>query len=116
MTAGKERTALGVARARFVEGLARKGKELSGALALVAGTPGEARPRDALRRRLQALYASAQVFRVEALASALEEGIARIDASAEAGSEISSEALDALAHLAATLPALGGAPQPERAS
>ena len=116
MSAGKERTALGVARARFVEGLSRKGKELSGALALVASTPEEARPRDALRRRLQALYASAQVFRVEALASALGESIERLDAAAKAGAEMSSDDLDALAHLAATLPALAGAPQPERAS
>lgn len=100
-------TPLGVARARFVDGLARKSQELRGSLALLAATPGEERPREELRRRLHALYASAQVFQLEALASALKDGIARLDGARESRGAVSQGDLDALASLSATLPLLG---------
>lgn len=104
----KEDTALGVARARFVEGLPRKASELKGAVALLAATPDNDRPREEMRRRLHALYASAQVFRIEALAGALREAIQRLDAAREQQRGLRQDDLDALATLAATLPVLGG--------
>ena len=100
-------TPLGVARARFVDGLARKSQELRGSLALLASTPTEERPREELRRRLHALYASAQVFQLEALAAALKDGITRLDSAREERSSVSQADLDALASLSATLPLLG---------
>lgn len=107
---GKQGTALGVARARFVDGLPRKANELKAALALLATSPDATAPREELRRRLHALYASAQVFRIEALASALKENIQALDASRESKRPVSQEEIDNLAHLSSTLPLLGGRP------
>src|SRR5687768_15483168 len=104
----KEDTALGVARARFVEGLPRKASELKGAVALLAATPDNDRPREEMRRRLHALYASAQVFRIEPLANALRESIQRLDAARDQQRGLRQDDLDALATLAGTLPVLGG--------
>lgn len=100
-------TPLGVARARFVEGLPRKAQELKGSVALLAGTPNEEKPREELRRRLHALYASAQVFQLERLAVALKEAIARLDAARDEKRGLLDGDLDVLALLAATLPVLG---------
>lgn len=105
--AERRQTALGVARARFVEGLPRKARELRASLALLAGTPDEERPREELRRRLHALYASAQVFRIEPLALALKDALAEIDEVRDARRGFTQDELDRLANLAATLPALG---------
>src|SRR5688500_1262330 len=105
--AERRQTALGVARARFVEGLPRKTREVRASLALLAGTPDEERPREELRRRLHALYASAQVFRIEPLAQALKEAIVNIDAVRDQRRGFSQEEIDVLATLAATLPGLG---------
>ncbi len=112
MTGRKEETALGTARARFAEGLPRKAKELKGAVALLASTPDATRPREELRRRLHALYASAQVFRLDALADALRDAIGGLDAARDEGRPLGQDELDSLASLAATLPALvqGAAP------
>lgn len=105
--AERRQTALGVARARFVEGLPRKAREVRASLALLAGTPDEERPREELRRRLHALYASAQVFRIEPLAAALRDALAGIDRVRDARRGFTQDELDQLATLAATLPALG---------
>jgi CheY-like chemotaxis protein len=101
-------TPLGVARSRFLEGLTRKSAEVRAMLALLVASPSHDRPREELRRRLHALYASAQVFQLEALASALRDAIARLDAAREGG--LLAADLDALASLAATLPLLGVGP------
>jgi len=108
MAARKEETALGTARARFVEGLPRKASELRGAVALLAGTPDAVRPREEMRRRLHALYASAQVFRIGPLAAGLRDAIQRLDSARESGGELAQDDIDSLATLAATLPALAG--------
>ena len=107
-------TALGVARARFVEGLTRKAMELKGAVALLVAAPGSDRPREEMRRRLHALYASAQVFRIEPLADALKECIQRIDASRDQKRALSQDDLDALATLSSTLPTLGAVSESSR--
>ncbi|MDQ3037111.1 MAG: hypothetical protein M3Y87_32255, partial [Myxococcota bacterium] len=100
-------TPLGVARARFVDGLPRKAAELRGSIALLAATPSEERPREELRRRLHALYASAQVFQIAALAGALKHAITRLDGARDEKRALSSDDVDALATVAATLPVLG---------
>lgn len=112
----KKGSALGVARARFVEGLPRKAKELKAAMALLVATPDAERPREEMRRRMHALYASAQVFRLDPLASALKEAIARLDAARDEKRALDQDDLDALAHLGATLPTLAGAAEPEQTS
>ncbi|MAQ18620.1 MAG: hypothetical protein CMN30_27970 [Sandaracinus sp.] len=104
----KKGSALGVARARFVEGLPRKAKELKAAMALLVATPDAERPREEMRRRMHALYASAQVFRLDPLASALKEGIERLDAARNENRALDQDDLDALTHLGATLPGLAG--------
>jgi hypothetical protein len=99
-------TALGVARARFVESLPRKAAELRASTALIVASPSEERPREELRRRLHALWASAQVFQIEALCDALKDAIGRLDRARDPKSPLRQEDLDALAALAATLPLL----------
>ena len=105
----RRQTALGVARARFVEGLPRKAREVKASLALLTGTPDEDRPREELRRRLHALYASAQVFRIDPLANALKESLGLVDEVRSARRGFTQQELDVFANLAATLPALGHA-------
>jgi CheY-like chemotaxis protein len=106
-------TALGIARARFVEGLERRANELAGGVAQLRESPGEDRPREELRRRLHALFASAQVFRIAPLAEVLQAAIARLDAARDEGRELSQEDLQALEHLVATLTEKGGDGAPE---
>ncbi|MBK7775339.1 MAG: response regulator [Sandaracinaceae bacterium] len=105
-------TALGLARQRFVDSLPQKAGELRGALALLVGSPESPRPRDELRARLQALYASAQVFRMNVLAAALQEGATTLELARSEAREVSQAELDELTNLVATLPSLvdGGAP------
>jgi CheY-like chemotaxis protein len=100
-------TPLGVARARFVEGLPRKAQELKGSVALLAGTPNDEKPREELRRRLHALYASAQVFQLERLAGALKDAIGKLDRARDERRGLTNDDLDQLALLSATLPMLG---------
>lgn len=102
-------TPLGVARARFVDGLPRKASELRGSVALLAAAPGEEKPREDLRRRLHALYASAQVFQIAPLSAALKDAIARLDRAKDSKSALSDADIEALAILASTLPVLGQA-------
>ncbi len=103
----RKHTALGVARERFIEGLARKAAELKGAVALLVASPESERPREEMRRRLHALYASAQVFRMRPLAEALEACIVRIDAARDEGRALTQDDLDVLASLAVSLPRIG---------
>ncbi len=105
-------TALGVARARFVEGLPRKASELRASTALLVGSPAEERPREELRRRLHALWASAQVFQIEALCDGLKDAIERLDLARDQKVALGQDDLDALAALAATLPLLGNKASP----
>src|SRR4029079_18457924 len=59
--------------------------------------------------RLHALYASAQVFRLEPLTGALKDVLTLIDKVREQRRGFTQEELDQLANLAATLPKLGEA-------
>ena len=107
MVAGNtEETALGSARGRFLEGLPRKAIELRGAVALLSATPAAEGPRDDMLRRLNALHASALVFRNEALANALHECIERLDAARAAAAPLAADDLDLLASFVRRLPEL----------
>lgn len=109
-------TALGVARARFVEGLPRKAQELRASTALLVASPSEERPREELRRRLHALWASAQVFQIDALCDGLKDAIERLDRARDAKVALKQDDLDALAALSATLPLLGAQNIPGQAA
>lgn len=100
-------TALGAARERFVESLPKKAREIRASLALLAGSPSDPRSRDELRRRLHALYASAQVFRIGPLADAVRDAVGRVDAIRRRDRAFTQRELDDLTTLAATIPALG---------
>lgn len=102
----QQKTALGVARARFIEALPRKSKELSAAVALLKESPEVGRLREEMRRRLHALYASAQVFREEALASAVKGAIERLDRARDGQHPLASDDIITLENLASSLPAL----------
>jgi len=108
---GQDKTALGIARARFMDGLPRKAKELKGAVALLVASPDADRPREEMRRRLHALYASAQVFQEETLAAALRDGIQRLDSARAEHRGLGDEDLDMLVALAAQLPTMGSGRQ-----
>jgi CheY-like chemotaxis protein len=109
MVAGNtEDTTLGVSRIRFLESLPRKAIELRGAVAQLSEMPSAEGPRDDMQRRLQALYASALVFRNDALARAVHEAIERLDAAREAGRSLQQPDLELLATLVKRLPDLRG--------
>lgn len=107
MVAGNpEESALGSARGRFLESLPRKALELRGAVAQLLEDPAADAPREDLRRRLHALYASALVFRNVALADAVQEGIDRLDAAREAARPLTASDLEVLRTLVERLPDL----------
>jgi DNA-binding response OmpR family regulator len=116
MSGRREETALGVARARFVEGLSRRTRELKGALALLTASPDDARAREELRRRLHALFASAQVFRIEPLADALKACITHLDAARDGHRGLEDAELEEITRVAADLKELAGAAAPHGAS
>src|SRR5690606_35961995 len=66
----------------------------------------DARAREELRRRLHALFASAQVFRIEPLAEALKGCIGTLDAAREAHRALEDAELEKLANVAVSLPDL----------
>ncbi len=103
---GREKTALGIARARFMDALPRKAKELRSAIATLAASPEVARLREEMRRRLHALYASAQVFHEEALASSVKRAIDRIDRARDEQRPLGQEDIDELTALADSMPRL----------
>jgi CheY-like chemotaxis protein len=109
MAASKgEETALGSARGRFNESLPRKAIELRGAMALLSETPGAEGPREDMRRRLHTLYASALVFRNDALAAVVKEGIERLDVARDQKRALDDADLEQLTQLVRRLPELRG--------
>lgn len=98
MSVGRsEETALGSARGRFLESLPRKAIELRGAIALLQANPAAEGPRGDLRRKLHALYASALVFRSDALAALVQEGIKPLDSASEQKRALDAGDMEALA-------------------
>jgi DNA-binding response OmpR family regulator len=102
----QQKSALGVARARFIEALPRKSKELASAINSLGSSPEAGRSREELRRRLHALYASAQVFREEALASAVRSAIDRLDRARDTAASLAPDDIESLKNFALSLPAL----------
>jgi DNA-binding response OmpR family regulator len=109
MVAGNtEETALGTARGRFVESLPSRAVELEGAIAQLHETPSAEAPRNDMRRRLQALYASALMFRSEALSEAIHEGLELLDDAHASGRALDESDLALLSSLVKRLPELSG--------
>ncbi|MDD9933933.1 MAG: response regulator [Myxococcales bacterium] len=104
------RTALGAARERFLGSLAQRARELRELLDAVAAEPSDGAPRERLRRRVHALYASAQVFQNEPLADAIKELVQRLDEARDEDRELSPEDVAAASALTERLG--GGAPEP----
>lgn len=116
MPGRRENTALGVARARFTDSLPRRSKEVKAALKLLVASPSAERPRESLRRRLQSILASAQVFRITALAEAIRHSVTMLDTARSEHRPLSKQELEELGRLATSLPELGGLePIPESA-
>lgn len=97
------KTALGVAKARFIEALPRRSKELEAAIKLLSESPEQSHLYEEMRRRLHALYASAQVFQQEVLAAALKNRIELLDSARDARRDLTREDIDALAEAASSL-------------
>src|SRR5262249_13166042 len=84
----------------------RKAGELRGAIAILAGNSDSSRPREDLRRRLHALYASAQVFQLTPISEALQDAIGRLDDARDKGRALSAEELHSFGKLADRLSAI----------
>jgi CheY-like chemotaxis protein len=74
------RTALGSAHERFVRGLPERGRELRDLYRALEAMPQDARLVEQLRRRVMALYASAQVFQQQPLLERIERALAGLEA------------------------------------
>jgi len=91
-------TALGSAHARFLESLAERGRELRELTAALEPAPSDERLAERLRRRLHALYASAQLFQEDALLERISPLVTRLDAARDGYRPV---ALDELASVRA---------------
>ncbi len=142
MAVARRNTALGVARERFVGGLGQKAEELRAAVGALsaAGSPqnpsgarpaagkttersrrqdsDELREREVseVRRRLHALYASAQVFGIETVVGALAECIKLLDTARQAQRSLTDRELERLRSVAKDLPRLANATSTTRAT
>jgi DNA-binding response OmpR family regulator len=97
-------SALQSARLRFVEGLPARAEELSTTAERLARDPGDQEAAAMLRRRLHALLASAQVFEERALSLAVQDLIARLDIAQRAERAFTTEEVDAVTLVVASLP------------
>jgi CheY-like chemotaxis protein len=97
-------SALFSARLRFVEGLPARAEELSSTAERLARDPSDPEAAAMLRRRLHALLASAQVFEERALSLAVQDLIARLDIAQRAERPFTSEEIDAVGLVVASLP------------
>lgn len=96
MNQRKEDTALGVARARFVDSLPQKAEEIQAVVRTLRGAPDDEASREEVRKRFHALYASAQVFRIQALAEALKRCLVVIDEARDEGRALTEADFDTL--------------------
>lgn len=101
---------LDAAYARFMEGIARKTAELRGGVEVLGFSPGDERTRDEVRRRLHALYASAQVFRLDPIAKVLQAAMVRLDAARENGRLLTEDDVAVLHGVVTTLREFSGRP------
>ncbi|HKP58849.1 MAG TPA: response regulator [Polyangiales bacterium] len=97
-------SALFSARLRFVEGLPARAHELSSTAERLARDPHDPEAANVLRRRLHALLASAQVFEEPALSLAVQDLIARLDLAQQSQRPFTSEEIDAVIVVVASLP------------
>ncbi len=105
---------LGGARADFVASLGRKVADARKVLDALEGDPSSPSHRDDLRRKLHALGTSARMMRFDAMAQALAEAEAQLEAAAETGGA-SMRSLSEVARTLDDLPALAWT-EPRRAA
>jgi len=106
--ATREETALEEARAKFLKGLPDRLKAVERTIERLRFSPHERSIQDGLLRQLQALYASAQVFRLETMSSKLREATESLDAVMEAARPASSEEINNLIQVLSFLYELTG--------
>ncbi|HMI92047.1 MAG TPA: response regulator [Polyangiales bacterium] len=110
-------TALGSAHARFLESLAERGRELRELTAALEPAPNDERLAERLRRRLHALYASAQLFQEDALLERISPLVARLDAARDGYRPVAADELASVRALCEALdPEAGELEIAERAS
>lgn len=105
---------LGGARADFVASLGRRVAHARTALTMLENDPESSSARDDLRRKLHAIASGAKLLRFEAMASALADAEARLDAVVERR-RATSDDLGSLAQLVDDLPALAWSDPKRRA-
>jgi CheY-like chemotaxis protein len=105
------RTALGAARDRFARSLAQRARELKELVSSVRVATDDGDARERLRRRVHALYASAQVFQDEALAARIKQVVGRLDAARDMDRALNPADLDAVSALATELAGAATAPE-----
>ncbi|MCB9708713.1 MAG: response regulator [Myxococcales bacterium] len=101
------------AHERFLQALPGKAQELHDFLPGLLGAPAESQLMEEMRRRLHALYASAQVFQSEVLADTVKTGIDRLEMAREQHRRISQADIEALRSMLTTVtnaPTTRGAP------
>ncbi len=96
------------AHERFLHSLPAKAQELQDFLPGLLGAPAASQVMEEMRRRLHALYASAQVFQSESLADTVKVGLDRLDVAKDQDRRISQADIDVLQAMVAALPGLGG--------
>jgi chemotaxis protein histidine kinase CheA len=99
----ESRTALGSAHERFVRGLPERGEELRALCAQLAATPSDGRLLEQVRKRMHALFASAQVFEEEALSEAIERALTGLDMARDGGAPLPEAEIALLLDRCATL-------------
>ncbi|MCG8554203.1 MAG: response regulator [Proteobacteria bacterium] len=102
-TLHRQDTALGAARARFLETLSRKAKELGDVARVLGEQPQSQTHLEEVRRRVHALYASAQIFDEPDLVLVLRRVLAMLDSAREDERALGAGEQRALSDLVATL-------------
>jgi CheY-like chemotaxis protein len=102
----REKTALDMARARFMDALPRKSIELKDAIAALAKSPDATRLQEEMLKRLHALYASAQVFHQDILAETVKQPIDCIDRAQDERRPLNQDDIEKLTAFAESMPHL----------
>jgi CheY-like chemotaxis protein len=101
--AEEPRTALGSARERFADGLFDRGREMLELCHAVEAAPSDVQLHEQLRKRLQSLNASAQMFQAEELFEAIKSAIAGLDAARDARRALSPTEIELVLRLCGKL-------------
>lgn len=101
------------AHERFLQSLPNKAQELQEVLPGLLGAPADSQVMEEMRRRLHALYASAQVFQSEQLADTVKVGIDQLDLARDQNRRIAQADIDVLRTMVTALGSLANQEEPE---